>query len=141
MSDEVKNTVFSIPEKPVDGFTIRYWHLSFSDVWCYIREKKATYHANTPWANYSPNSGGGADLVDDWMVSEKSENGHWSDTGRWCGWDKVGWTKEHMTNCFATREEAIAEAKIRYNEAIDRAYKHIEEMEQLRDQFDVKVKA
>jgi hypothetical protein len=124
---------FDIPEKPVDGFTLKYWALSWSEVWCYIRELKAVYYVNTPWIIYSPNSGGGTDLIDDWMISEKSDKGNWNGIGRNCGWVNINRTPEYALNYFPTKEEAIVEAEKRYDSAITRSLDRIFLMERLRE--------
>lgn len=105
ISDKVveKGLPFTIPEKPVDQYTVRYYRLSMCASWVYINEIKCVYHVNTPWGKYRPNWPGGTALVDDWLSSSDG-----SDEARICGWSKI--TEIGSSNVFATREEAIQES-------------------------------
>jgi hypothetical protein len=107
----------NLPKTPVDGYQVKYWRLSLSQHWCYIKEMVATYYVNTPWSVYSPDTKdrGGAPLVDDWMISEGRVG-----IGRFCGWDSIK-TLTTQKDIFPSREAAIIEALIKLDEYIMQA--------------------
>lgn len=120
-----KKLPFMLPNEPVDGYTVKYYDLSMCELWCYIKETVCVYHVHTPWYIYAPNRKGGADLIDDWMISVEG-----SDVGRIDNWSDI--IKISSEDIFATRKEAIQESIIRYDRYIARATKRIRELEALR---------
>lgn len=126
MTNTQKELPFTIPDKPVDQYKVKFYRLSMSECWVYIREMECVYHTNTPWDVYSPNDKGGADLVDDWMVYA---NG--SAEGRITGWGNI--LNMYPENIFATREEAIRESIKRFSKYIVKAEKYIQDLKKFRE--------
>lgn len=89
----------TLPEKPVDGYVIRFFSIYQLDR---VKECRMVYHANTPWRVYCPDDPErGADLIDDWM--------HYDDPNGHCQGRSEGWLtpmKLSWDGCFETYEEA-----------------------------------
>ena len=105
MTETKAELLFDLPDEPVDGHELRFFLL---EVWgdeVSITAVTFTYHVSTPWAKYSPDGPGGADLVDTWMIKH---DGH--TVGRnpgWESWQRIG-TNRHFLAYSEVREAGVA---------------------------------
>ena len=98
----VDKLISSIPNKPIDGFKIKFYRLYAHPLCIGIYPMEYVYYVNTPWETYDPTRKGGADLVDDWMLNKEGYC-----EGRICGWKNIG---EHLRGQKSTMFESKAEA-------------------------------
>jgi hypothetical protein len=117
---------FILPEASVDGFEVIWYKVDpdWTDRKYYIITKmRAVYHANTPWSDFSPNSKGGADLEDCWMIYSDENNYPDGRTLEWNGISHYSWT-----NSFASIEEAKLKAIGYCTDRLGELYKKIAEV-------------
>lgn len=118
-------SLFTLPETPVDQYSLEWYDVDVSPVWCYIDHKKVVYHVDTPWGKISDVKGG-APLTDQWQIFK---NGHFC--SRFTGWDFLAKDSSMWENCFLTKEQAVNEATRQLNGYISSAKKKIVCIEEL----------
>lgn len=108
---ETRILPYDLPCEPVDGHILSFYQVDATGDDLRLRRISLEYHVATPWARYSPDRGGGTDLVDTWMVSEDG-----CTTGRIPGWRRpVG---NPFDRIYATFVEAVAAAVVYLNARI-----------------------
>ncbi len=117
-----------LPEKPVDGYSVKFFQVNFGELWCYIDEYEVRYYQDTTWREYSGKDDGGADLEDQWIWSANGQA-----QGRSDGWS--GLHLERNQNRYLTREEAVVAAKQLCQEAIDRHLQHVLEITNVKNKL------
>lgn len=125
----------TLPKKPEDGFTIKYWEVSWDKEWVFLNERKAVYHLRTKWDSYG-DMRIGKDLIDSWMISRKDLKSKWYDEGRCIGWLNIKKALGHNKGIFKTKPEAITYIKKEYSEAIKNEKNKISRMIDLSKKYD-----
>ena len=125
--DFAQKLIASIPDKPVDLFKLEFYRLSMNPQWIYLYAETCTYYVNTPWGACHSDKGG-ADLVDDWMISKDG-----LDEFRICGWGFIkGYLENSAIYIFETKAEALQEAVRNFDRWIEGDEKKIAQMKELR---------
>jgi len=108
-----------ILEDPQDRDSFTLFHVSFYSDKYHVFENTYTYYEHCTWAEYAPHDTGraGADLIDDWMVSENN-----CPTGRTTTkWIQRRLNKPEVSRLFYTRTQALKyaiEKTKQYNEVL-----------------------
>jgi hypothetical protein len=97
---------FEIPDEPVDGYKVTWYHVEGSDADVHVREYCAVYYINKKWSEFSQHHDSGADIVNTWMMYQNNNLTGRTNEG-WTGaWAYVEWGTNRN---FSTKKEAIKE--------------------------------
>jgi len=133
----VERLISSIPDKPVDGFKVKFYRLHINTQFVNIGVMEYVYYVNTPWDVYDPTRKGGADLVDDWMLNK---DGYCE--GRVCGWKHIrAFLQEQKSTTFEFKIDALHEAIKRLDKWIAQDEAKILQMRELRAEQVSKIKS
>lgn len=94
-----------IPRSPQDQFTVTWWEVDGTRV---VRWD-ATYYKYMLWSDYSPDSPGGTNLFDDWMLEENGRP-----ACRLPGWENMQeMLDDESRNIYETELEALTALRSR----------------------------
>lgn len=103
--------MIELPKEPVDQFTFEGYVVADGH-FPGISFVRYVYHVNTPWDKYSPDRGGGAPIVDDWMIYNRScdpqYNSQLTCDGRRHGWESIRPFVARLTTIEGAREQLQA---------------------------------
>lgn len=130
---------FEIPDEPVDGYKVTWYHVEGSEADVHAREYCAVYYINKKWSEFSQYHDSGADIVNQWMLHQSGTLIGRTNEGWIEAWDGVWWGKNRN---FGTKKEAIKEVirQLELNrekfaqlgrQCADNIYKLLEELEKL----------
>jgi hypothetical protein len=105
--------MITIPDEPVDRFTVVYYSLGYEDIFMHT----ATYYANETWAKLFPPDGrpAGAPFVDQWYITSVLGR------GRIDGWANLrNLNDKDQDRYFTSRDDAVAALTARLTQQIAR---------------------
>lgn len=114
-----------LPAQPIDGFVLEWW-VAGDYVFPEVEHRRATYHANTAWADhpFSKSSGiNGAPFVDQWAIYAERRP-----SGRLSGWDISKW----VADCHTRRIDAVRATLAKVDARLASLRSQIAELERAR---------